>query len=153
MSELVGILNSLLPFILLLLGYGVGKFAEKRHYRSIRVREKQFNHVPVITAKTLDDPRSVQKSTLALGSVVVSVDYYKRVLASFRKVFGGELRSYSSLIDRGRREALLRMRESCPTAELFLNCRLETASISRGKGRATGCVEVLAYATAITFQK
>lgn len=153
MNDLVDVLNSLSLLILLLLGYVAGKLAERRHYRSIRAREKNFLHVPVITAKTLDDLRAVQESTLALGSVVVSVDYYKRFLSSFRKVFGGELRSYSSLIDRGRREALLRMRESCPGANLFLNCRLETASISKGKGKTTGCVEVLAYATAITFQK
>ena len=153
MNELVENLNTLIPLILLLLGYVAGKWAEKRHYRSIQAREQKFLHVPVMTAKTLDDPRSVQESTLALGSVVVSVDYYKRFLSSFRKVFGGELRSYSALIDRGRREALLRMRETCPNADLFLNCRLETASISKGKGKTTGCVEVLAYATAITFQK
>ncbi len=89
---------------------------------------------------------------MALGSVVVSVDHYKRFLAGFRMIFGGEMHSYCSLIDRGRREALLRMRESFREADLFLNCRLETASISKGQGKATGTVEVVAYATGIKFQ-
>ena len=68
-------------------------------------------------------------------------------------VFGGEMKSYSSIIDRGRREAILRMKESCPDADLFLNCRLETSSISKGKGKVVGCAEVLAYATAVRFQR
>ena len=88
-----------------------------------------------------------------MGVVVVSIDYYKRFLMGFRKIFGGELRSYSPLIDRGRRESLLRMKESCPDADLFLNCRLETSTISSGKGKAVGCVEVVAYSTAIKFRK
>lgn len=146
-------LRYLLPLLLLVLGYVAGQVAEKNHYRSIRAREKKFLHTPVLTAKGLDDARRVAHATLVVGSVVVSVDYYKRFLALFRNAFGGELRSYSSLIDRGRREALLRMKESTPHADLFLNCRLETASISKGEGKATGTVEVMAYATAVRFEK
>jgi len=56
------------------------------------------------------------------------------------------------LIDRGRREALLRMKEWAPDADVFLNCRLETASISKGEGKAIGCVEVIAYATAVKYK-
>ena len=82
---------------------------------------------------------------------MVSVDYYKRVLMLFRKIFGGEIRSYASLIGRGRREAVLRMKESCPAADMFLNCRIETSTISNGRSKATGTVEILAYATAVTF--
>lgn len=146
-------LRYLLPLLLLALGYVAGQVAEKRHYRSIRAREKTFLHIPVLTTKALDDARPVAQATLAVGSVVVSVDYYKRFLALFRNAFGGELHSYSSLIDRGRREALLRMKESTPPADLFLNCRLETASISKGEGKATGTVEIMAYATAVTFEQ
>ena len=68
-------------------------------------------------------------------------------------VFGGEMKSYSSVIDRGRREAILRMKEASPEADLFLNCRLETSSVSKGQGKAVGCAEVLAYATAVRFQR
>ena len=147
------ILNLSIPFTLVVLGYVAGRISEHRHYRSIQEREKKSMHIPIVTAKTLEDRRSVQESTLALGVVVVSIDYYKRFLMVFRKIFGGELRSYSPLIDRGRREALLRMKESCPDANLFLNCRLDTSTISSGKGKARGCVEVMAYSTAIKFRE
>lgn len=153
MQAFVDVLNLSIPLLLLALGYVAGRISEHRHYLSIREREKKSMHIPTVTAKTLDDPRPVQEAALVLGAVVVSVDYYKRFLAGFRQIFGGEIRSYSSLIDRGRREALLRMKESCPDADLYLNCRLETSTISSGRGKATGCVEVVAYSTAIKFQE
>ncbi len=136
---------------LLVIGYVAGRVAESRHYQSIRAREQKLLDVPAVSWKTLNDPRPIAEAVLTTGSVVVSVDYYKRVLMLFRKIFGGEIRSYASLIDRGRREAVLRMKESCPAADLFLNCRIETSTISNGQSKATGTVEILAYATAVTF--
>ncbi len=153
MSEWFSFSDFGVPIVLLTLGFLAGKWAESRHYRSIRARERKYIHIPVVTTKTLEDKRSIKEAKLVVGSVVISVDYYKRFLAFLRSIFGGEILSYSPLIDRGRREALLRMRESCPDADCFLNCRLETVSISKGRGKATGTVEVMAYSTAITFQK
>lgn len=140
-----------LPLLLVGLGYLAGRYAERRHYESIRTRERGFLAVPNVTGKTLQDPRPVQDAQLAVGSVVVSVDYFKRLLTTFRQLFGGEIASYASLLDRARREAILRMKESCPQADLFLNCRLETATIFSGRRGATGSVEVVAYGTAVWF--
>ena len=137
--------------VLLALGFVAGKLAESRHYRNIREREQKLLGVPAVSWKTLSDPRPVSEVALTTGSVVVSVDYYKRFLMIFRRIFGGEIRSYASLIDRGRREAVLRMKESYPSADLFLNCRIQTATISNGQGKATGTVEVLVYGTAVKF--
>ncbi len=138
---------------LIVLAYFTGRWAEWRHYQSIRRRERAFLTRPAITVKTLEQGRTVDRATLVVGSVVVSVDYFKRFLASFRMLFGGELRSYTPLLDRGKREAILRMKESCPDAHLYLNCRLETAPISRGQGNTIGCMEIVAYGTAITFKQ
>jgi len=139
------------PLILLLIGYFVGKWAESSHYASIRKREAGFVRIPVSSARTFAYTRPVKEARLVIGSMVVSVDYYKRFLAGLRSIFGGEMQSYSSLIDRGRREAILRMKESCPEADLFANFRLETSSLFKGNGKATGSVEVLAYSTAVVF--
>ena len=151
MAEALLLLQLGLPLGLLALGFVMGRIAETRHYRSIHQREENFVTVPTVSIKTVMDPRPVRACELAVGSVVISVDHYKRFLMGFRTIFGGEVRSYSSLLDRGRREALLRMKESCPGAGLFLNCRTETSTISNGKGNATGTVEILAYATAVRF--
>ncbi|MGB5413298.1 MAG: heavy metal-binding domain-containing protein, partial [Polyangiales bacterium] len=81
-------------------------------------------------------------------------DHFKRFLSGFRMIFGGEIRSYSSLIDRARREAVLRMKESQPDADAFLNTRLETSTISSTAGNeGMGTIEVLAYGTAVHYDR
>ncbi|MBI4604963.1 MAG: heavy metal-binding domain-containing protein [Planctomycetes bacterium] len=152
MEDAVDIIAVLVPIALLALAFATGKVLERRHYQSIAERERKLVAVPAVTCETLDDERPVQQVELAVGSVVVSADYFKRFLMGFRKIVGGEIRSYSSVIDRARREAIVRMKESCPRAHMFLNCRLETSSISGGSGRGIGFVEIVAYSTAVTFK-
>ncbi|HIE82710.1 MAG TPA: heavy metal-binding domain-containing protein [Dehalococcoidia bacterium] len=147
------VINLCLFFGTLLVAYVVGRILEKKHYAKIKVLEKMTLERPAMTIKKCELDNDIDKSHLALGSVVVSVDHFKRFLTSFRKIFGGELRSYSSLIERGRREAMIRMKASQPDADRYINCRIETSTISNGKGKAIGCVEVCAYGTAIYFAK
>ncbi|WP_022664266.1 YbjQ family protein [Desulfospira joergensenii] len=138
--------------VLLFLGYSFGRYAEKRHYRSILEREELLLTLPTTSRKKIgDDCRKVGQCELVNGSMVVSVDYFKRILAKLRNFFGGNVQSYETLVDRARREAVLRMKESCPDADMIINLRLETSSITKGKKNQVGSVEVLAYGTAIYF--
>ena len=148
-------MESLILFaILLSLGFLFGRHAEKKHYRSIMEREQLWLKQPTTAGKhVLGDNRQVTSCHLVNGSTVVSVDYFKRVLAMLRNFFGGNVQSYETLIDRARREAVLRMKESCPHADQVINLRLETSSITKGKGKQVGAVEVLASGTAIYFLK
>jgi uncharacterized protein YbjQ (UPF0145 family) len=140
--------------ILIALGYFFGRSAEKKHYRSIVEREKKWLLQPTTSCRyVLGDEREIRLYHLATGSVVVSVDYFKRILAGLRNFFGGSVQSYETLVDRARREAVLRMKESCPEADQVINLRLETSSISKGSGKQIGTVEVLAYGTAVYFRK
>ncbi|MFT5701452.1 MAG: hypothetical protein ACI8ZB_004346 [Desulforhopalus sp.] len=140
--------------ILLSLGYFFGRHAESKHYKSIREREKHWMQLPTTSMKyVLDDNREIKSGHLVNGSMVVSVDYFKRILAGLRNFFGGNVQSYETLIDRARREAVLRLKESCPGADQIINLRLETSSITKGSGKQIGSVEVLAYGTAIYFCK
>jgi len=117
-------------------------------------REKHWLRMPTTANKNiLAGDRQADKTQLVTGSVVVSVDYFKRMLAGLRNIFGGAVQSYETLIDRARREAVLRMKESCPDADQVINLRLDTSSISKGRGRQIGSVEVLAYGTAVYFRK
>jgi len=63
--------------------------------------------------------------------------------------------SYESLIDRGRREAILRMKQEARklNADYVFNIKMETSSISKGGGNSIGSVEVLAYGTAVMIEK
>ncbi len=94
----------------------------------------------------------ISHAQLVHGHVVISIDYFKQILAGLRNFFGGTIQSYETLLDRARREAILRMKESCPTANEILNLRIETSSISKGDGNRIGSIEVLAYGTAIYYQ-
>ncbi|MDJ0782425.1 MAG: heavy metal-binding domain-containing protein [Desulfosarcinaceae bacterium] len=140
---------------LVALGFGAGTFVEKRHYRRIRTREAATIHLPITTTKQVDClPETVQSVELVQGSAVISVDYFKRLLASLRNLFGGNVKSYESLIDRARREALLRMKEKAPQAHMIVNVRIETATVGRkANKKGVGCLEALAYGTAVTLKE
>ncbi len=135
---------------LIAIGYVVGQILEKRHYRSIEEREHAMvNLITTSSKRPVGELPSIAKADLVQGSVVISVDYFKRVLASLRNFFGGNVRAYETLVDRARREAILRLKESCPDAAQIINLRIETSSIYKGRKNQVGSVEVLAYATAI----
>jgi len=139
--------------ILLTLGFVFGKLAESRHYRSIQAREELLVRLPTTSCKKpIGSHTSIGQVQLVYGHVVISVDYFKQMLAGLRNFFGGTIQAYETLLDRARREAVLRMKESCPTANEILNLRIETSSISKGGGDRIGSVEVLAYGTAIYYQ-
>ena len=139
--------------VLLALGYGFGQFAERRHYRSILQREAKTLPVPAMTLKTLPPGLHDCAVELVSGNVVVSVDFFKQFLSGLRNLVGGRVKSYETLLDRARREAILRMKEAAIVkgAKVIANVRIETASISNNSRRrgSVGSVEVLAYGTAI----
>jgi uncharacterized protein YbjQ (UPF0145 family) len=141
----------LLPLVLMLLGWLIGSHLEKTHYRSIHEREKRFASKPCLNTRTPPRDEAIRNTKLVVGSVVISVDRFKQFLAALRNIFGGEVNSYATLIDRARREAILRMKEQAPTADLYINLKLETLSISKGGRQQSGTVEVLAYGTAIRY--
>ncbi|MCP5051518.1 MAG: YbjQ family protein [bacterium] len=143
-------------FLMLILGYFIGTYNEKKHYRSINEREKQTVNLPVLNLKKaellLDPKRKIESAEMVSGSVVISVDYFKVVAASLRNLVGGTVRSYETLVDRGRREAILRMKESAVSPDIIMNLRVETSSIGKGiSGQGVGSIEVYAYGTAVKY--
>lgn len=141
----------LLFLLLLVLGYFIGSYLERKHYRSIIKRETALSELPAVASKILPDGSASFDQTLVLGNVTISVDYFKRFLATLHNFFGGSVTSYETLLDRARREALLRMKSEAQklNASLVLNVKYETASIYKGSGSGVGSVEVLAYGTAM----
>lgn len=135
---------------LLFLGYLFGQMAEKRHYKSIIEREKILNSLPAMTTR-FPPAKEHYSQVLVTGNTVISVDYFKRFLAALRNLFGGRVTSYESLLDRARRESLLRMKQQAKDlgARYVFNVKYETASISKGRKQSIGSVEVLAYGTAL----
>ncbi len=134
---------------LLIIGYVVGTIIEKRHFKSIRQREEDYLHIPTIMLKSPLDPDNIKETRLVNGSVVISIDFFKKFLASLVNLFGGNITSYETLVDRARREAILRLKEDAKDASEIINLRIETSSISKNAKNSIGAIEIYAYATAI----
>lgn len=141
--------NLLAVIALLVVAYLTGSANDRRHYRKIIESEKRLNSLPAVASKVV--PEKNYTHHLVIGEVTLSVDYFKRFLAAMHMFFGGEVSSFETLLDRARREALLRAKEQAKTlgAELLLNVRYETSSVSRGVAGSAGTVEVIAYGTAM----
>ncbi|MEW7848373.1 heavy metal-binding domain-containing protein [Massilia aurea] len=134
------------------LGYIFGRMAEAKHYRAIHAREKALLGLPATSLKQLLGSAPVARSELVTGSVVVAVDHFKKAASALRSLVGGPVQSYESLLDRAKREAVLRPKESCPGAHEIVNVRLETMPLT-GNQRQINGVEVLAYGTAIYYME
>lgn len=136
--------------ILIILGFVFGRLAESRHYHSIAQREAALVNLPNTAGRQLIIPmQHIEKAELVTGNVVISIDYFKRIVAGLRSLIGGPLQSYETLLDRARREAILRMKESCPGASQIINIRIETCAIHGRQPGSIGSVELIAYGTAI----
>jgi len=135
---------------LLATGYFFGQYFEKKHYKSIIMREHTYRNIVAVCSRIPPLSETPEASILVTGSVVISVDYFKRFLASLRTLIGGRVVSYESLLDRARREAILRMKEKADSlgADKIFNIKLETASISKNARGGIGSIEVLAYGSA-----
>ncbi|WP_295872637.1 YbjQ family protein [uncultured Zhongshania sp.] len=137
---------------LLGLGFFFGRRAEAKHYQSIFAREDELRQIVVSTDRFPPIEFMNHNAALVSGNVVISVDYFKRVSAGLRALVGGRIRSYETLLDRARREALLRMQEQARRtgAEAIINTKFETSRVSGNNNKGIGSIEVLAYGTALS---
>lgn len=148
-------MNLVILIGLIVLGYLTGTAVEKKHYKSLQERESNTSELPVLNIGKLPQNNDAQASTMVTGSVVISIDYFKRFLAQLINVVGGKVVSYESLVDRARREAILRMKEEAKGYDYIVNLRVETSTIgnSANSKNGVGSVEVLAYGTAVKVAK
>ena len=139
--------------VLLAIGWFAGRAAEKRHLRELAATEASLRDILVFNERRLPPDREFASGALVVGSVVIAEDYFKRIAAGLRSLVGGRITVYESLLDRGRREAIVRMKQEAREigATMIMNVRLETASMSEDQsGRAPMfSAEFIAYGTAL----
>ena len=149
-------LNYALPLIILMIAYFIGSTIEKRHFANIRKREEAIHGFPVVSFNTMPEDWNASSANLVTGSIVISLDYFKRVIAGLRGLVGGRIKTYEPLLERARREALLRMTESAREQgyDPIFNVRLETSRLANARrdGKGTAGVEMLAFGTAVKLQ-
>ncbi len=146
---MIGVLMSL---GLLVLAYLWGGAVERNHLDDLVRRENAARGMPTVTLRTPPADWEVTDGRMVTGSVVISIDYFKRFVAGISMVFGGRLRSIEPLLERARREAIQRMREQARDAgyQAVINVRVETATLaSMVTDKSVAGVEVLAFGTAV----
>ncbi len=142
----------LVPFLLLAGGYAVGHWREAAHLRSLAEREQAANDIQVVNLRTVTDPESVAEAALVSGDAVIATDYFKTFAAMLRGIVGGEIKSFETLMDRARREAILRMLDAARAmgATEVWNVRLQSSNIASSAGqKGSVSVELFAFGTAI----
>lgn len=137
--------------LLMLVGYVAGRASERRHYRSIFRREQELKNVLAFSARTLPPTIAAESSALVVGDVVISIDYFKKFVAGLRNLIGGRMMAYETLLDRARREAVLRMKQKARDqgADMIFNVKLETVPLGDRLGGGVKAIEMYAYGTAV----
>lgn len=90
----------------------------------------------------------VKHHGIVSGSTVRAKHVGRDIMASFKNIFGGELKGYTELLTESREEAINRMMAQAKQmgANAILNVRFSTSSV------AAGAAELYVYGTAVTVQ-
>ncbi len=157
MDPLISLLIDALPFLALLaVGFLAGRIAERRHVARLAAQERDMVSMLVTDLRSFPGAAGGRGATdpiLVIGEAVVATDYFKSFAARLRKILGGELRSYQTLMERARRQAMVNMLRGARDAgyDAVCNVRMETADIG-GAGmesrRGMTTVAMLAWGTA-----
>lgn len=140
--------------VLLILGFTVGTVVERAHFKRLDIRERELADMLVTDTRTLPAAGSIQARGMVVGQVVISSDYFKTFAATLRKLVGGELHAFESLMVRARREALVRMLASARElgANGVINVRFASSNVGGMRRRqAAAMVEMYAYGTALVI--
>jgi len=156
MSELFDLLFSCgLPLFLIGLGFGIGAITERRHLTQLAQREAAAQGIAITNLKTCYGVDADSTGEMVVGECVIATDYFKTFVAGLIKIIGGELKTYRTLMERARREALLRLMENA--AELgydaVCNVRLIPADIGGSAMDRKGRVMVAIIASGTAYSR
>ena len=102
----------------------------------------------VSNMEDLPGQRVVQHLGVVQGSTVQAKNVFRDIGASLKNIVGGELKSYTDLLNEARAESLRRMEREASAlgANAVLNVRFATSTITQG------AAELLAYGTAVIVE-
>ena len=148
-NSLTQMLINYAPFILLFAaGWFFGSRHERQHLAQLSVAEQSLSHI-MVSSERFYVPKLAANTEgeLVLGSVVIAQDYFKMIIARVLSIFGKNLTTYETLLDRARREAIVRMRTEAQAKgyNYIYGLRLEVSNINQ----LGSMVEAIAYGTAV----
>lgn len=135
--------------VLMLIGFFFGRANEMRHVKALDAAEAELSHIQINNLKRVQEPLE-DGGVLVSGNIVIAIDYFKKIIAALKMIFGGKLGMYDSLLTRARREAIVRMLQQADElgADAIYNVRVEFSAIG-AQPQAIGGAELLAYGTAV----
>lgn len=134
-------------------GFISGRIIEKRHLARLLKDEAEVQHIGW-RSTGLKESFENKESKLVYTSVVIGQDAFKALVSGLTNTFGGRMSAYESLMERARREAILRLRKQAHAfgAQEIINMRLDACSVSPDPQKS-GAFEIVAYGTAIKPQR
>jgi uncharacterized protein YbjQ (UPF0145 family) len=142
--------------IILTICYFTGKSIEKNHYKKIKERELLLIKKPYISfEKNFLVNKEVQSAQLVASTVVIGCDAFRAFLANLRNFMGGHVPTYEALLDRARREALLRIREAAlrQGADIVINVKVDSITLDPIEYSKNPKTCITAYGTAIKYAR
>ena len=144
-NSLTQMLINYAPFILLFAaGWFFGSRHERQHLAQLSIAEQELSHI-MVSSERFYVPKLAANTEgeLVLGSVVIAQDYFKMIIARVLSIFGKNLTTYETLLDRARREAIVRMRTEAQAKGYnhIYGLRLEVSNINQ----LGSMVEAIAY--------
>ncbi|MGP5272059.1 YbjQ family protein [Psychrobacter faecalis] len=134
--------------VLFVVGWFFGSRHERQHLAQLKIAEKELGHIVVSTERFYVPKLDAHtEGELVLGSVVIAQDYFKMVIARVLSIFGKNLTTYETLLDRARREAAVRMRSQAQAKGYshIYGLRFEVSNVNQ----LGSMVEAIAYGTAV----
>ena len=100
------------PLLLLGLAFFAGNAIAKRHEKDMAQRRKAVAHMDVSDIAVFRNPALSAPAPMLLNSeVTLGIDHFRGFLGNLKNIFGGEVKSYQTTLDRARNEAILRLQE------------------------------------------
>jgi len=140
-------MDFIILIIFLAIALFTGTMVEKRHFKSIRAREDALLDKVYVTDHFSARDQEIDRMVFVDGNCVIGGDYFKMFLGGMINIFGGRVKTFENLLDRSRREAVLRMREKAPDADMIVCTRIQFSEL------ASAQIESMAYGTAVYLKK
>jgi uncharacterized protein YbjQ (UPF0145 family) len=132
---------------------GAGELSGLPHSASIVSAAPQKSlpstgHIILTNIENIPGKTTVEHFGLVAGSTIRAKHIGRDIMASFRNLVGGEIKSYTELLQESRQQATERMVEQARQlgANAVVNVRYSTSSI------AQGAAELYAYGTAVRVE-
>ena len=116
--------------------------------RWVNMQPEQPVQIAVSNTETIAGATIVQSLGLVTGSTVRAKNIGKDIMAGLKNIVGGELGTYTQLLNEARNQALQRMMADAQArgANAVVNVRFATSAV------AGGAAELFAYGTAVIVQ-